>query len=73
MKEMTGSQRELLTELLPLARQRAAAIGPQHAWWDLISDAEALLAGRQTYLSLPPSDVAAKIIASWEQGLAGSK
>lgn len=30
------------------ARRRAAVVGPQHALWDVIGDAEALLAGKPT-------------------------
>ena len=33
------------------ARKRAAPVGPLHALWDLIFDAEALLVGGQTLLS----------------------
>jgi uncharacterized protein (DUF2236 family) len=37
-----------LAKAVSSARAKAAAIGPQHALWDVIMDAEALMAGRQT-------------------------
>ena len=40
-----------LKAFIKAARQRAAPVGPLHALWDLIFDAEALLVGGQTLLS----------------------
>jgi hypothetical protein len=40
------------------ARPIAARVGPTHAAWDCILDAEALLAGKQTLLAGTPQDVA---------------
>jgi hypothetical protein len=39
-----------LKAFIKAARQRAAPVGPGHALWDLIFDAEALLVGGQTLL-----------------------
>ncbi|MBY0559840.1 hypothetical protein [Hyphomicrobium sp.] len=33
------------------ARAKASAVGPMHALWDVILDAEAILAGKQSLLS----------------------
>jgi len=40
-----------LKAFIKAARKRAAPVGPGHALWDLIFDAEALLVGGQTLLS----------------------
>ena len=40
-----------LKAFIKAARQRAAPVGPLHALWDLIFDAEALLVGGKTLLS----------------------
>ena len=40
-----------LKAFIKAARQQAAPVGPGHALWDLIFDAEALLVGGQTLLS----------------------
>lgn len=45
---------EEIREAIKYCRSVAEPIGPQHAWWDLIFDAEAMLTGGQT---LVPYDV----------------
>lgn len=40
-----------LRRLIAAARAAAVRIGPQHAAWDVIADAEALLAGKPTICS----------------------
>jgi hypothetical protein len=49
---------ETIRELIPKARAIAAPVGPMHSLWDVIFDGEALLAGRQTFLSESPRCVA---------------
>jgi len=39
-----------LKAFIKAARQQAAPVGPGHALWDLIFDAEAMLVGGQTLL-----------------------
>lgn len=36
--------------LIKAARRKARSVGPLHALWDVIADAEALLDGRKTLL-----------------------
>ena len=40
---MTTEQRNTLTKLVSDMRSRAARVGPMHAWWEDIMDAEAFL------------------------------
>ena len=37
-----------LRDAVAIMRQRASRVGPQHAFWDLIFDCEALLKGMDT-------------------------
>ena len=48
-----------------IMRGLAARVGPQHAWWDLIFDAEAMLEGRPT--TLPYHEVVAAIEREMEK------
>ncbi|HMF68231.1 MAG TPA: hypothetical protein VK602_11545 [Phyllobacterium sp.] len=43
-------------------REIAERVGPQHILWDFISDAEALLDGRETILGGTPDEVYAKLM-----------
>lgn len=54
--------RDRLLALLPAARRTAQIVGPQHAFWDVIMDAEALMDGRPTLLKGSPNEVAHKLI-----------
>lgn len=47
-----------LTAAISSARGRASKVGPQHALWDVIADAEAVLAGKQTLGDWGPRSVA---------------
>lgn len=58
--------RDRLLALLPAARRTAQMIGPQHAFWDVIMDAEALMDGRPTLLKGSPNEVAHKLIDMFE-------
>jgi hypothetical protein len=49
----------VLRELVNKARAIAAPVGPQHALWDVISDAEAILQGQKPIV--PRSDVEATL------------
>ncbi len=40
-----------LKDAAAIMRQRAARVGPQHAFWEIIMDVEALLAGLPTEMS----------------------
>jgi hypothetical protein len=42
---MTNSE---LKDAVDILRQRAQRVGPQHAYWDIIFDAEALIRGHKT-------------------------
>ena len=48
---MTDADRAQLVRRVAEWRARAAPVGPQHSLWDLIFDAEAILAGRGSILS----------------------
>ena len=37
-----------ILQAIPKARKIVGAVGPQHALWDVIGDAEAILAGKPT-------------------------
>ena len=41
---------EELRDAIMILRQRAQRVGPQHALWDVIFDAEALIEGKPTIL-----------------------
>ena len=43
-------QKQRLLELIKLMRYHAVTIGPQHSWWDVISDMECFLEGANTVL-----------------------
>lgn len=48
---MTDAQRQKLRQKIKEWRAKAESSGPQHALWDTIFDAEALLVGRVTLQS----------------------
>jgi hypothetical protein len=48
---MTDAERDELTAVIAAARKIAQPVGPMHSLWDMIFDAEALLAGQPTVLS----------------------
>lgn len=56
-------QREALEKKILEWRIEAGAVGPMHALWDVISDAECLLAGKKTLLQGAPGVVYAKLMA----------
>ena len=43
---ISEAERLELVRLIPIVRRKAAMVGPLHADWDVIFDAEALLDGR---------------------------
>lgn len=47
---VTERENEELSNLISRARARAEPVGPMHALWDMIGDAEALLEGKPTLL-----------------------
>lgn len=49
-----------LRDAIAKARARAGKAGPLHADWDLIADAEALLAGKPTLINWGSSEQAIK-------------
>lgn len=51
-----------LSLVVQAARSRCAHIGPMHSLWDVIFDAESLLAGKTTYLDYGPRDVAIRAL-----------
>lgn len=61
---MTEQQRLDLQERVEQWRQRAAHVGPQHSLWDVIADAEALLAGRPTLMQGSKEEVYQALIAT---------
>lgn len=63
---MTPEQRDTLTKLVADMRSRAAKIGPMHAWWEDISDAEAFLRMDD---KLATSEKADAWIAEFRRGL----
>jgi len=50
MQILTDLERSQLTKLAAAWRRVAAPVGPLHAWWDFIFDAECLLKGRKPML-----------------------
>jgi hypothetical protein len=50
---------------IEIMRSVAARTGPQHAFWDVIFDAEALLEGRETLL--PKHEVVAAVEREFEK------
>jgi hypothetical protein len=52
----TKSEHDQLKALLKELRSVASPAGAMHAFWDLIFDIEALLAGKRTALNLPASE-----------------
>ncbi|MCE7028495.1 hypothetical protein [Jiella avicenniae] len=48
---INDEQRAALQVKIHEWRKVASPVGPQHALWDMIADAEALLAGRRSILS----------------------
>lgn len=47
---MTEHERQKLTEAVKRLREVAEPVGSQHAFWEIIFDAEAALLGRPTLL-----------------------
>ena len=48
-----------------IMRAIAARVGPQHAYWDLVFDAEAMLEGRKTIL--PYHEIVREVEQTMEQ------
>src|SRR5688572_22871030 len=55
-------ENDALREAIRKARVRASAVGSQHALWDIISDAEALLGGRRTLLDYGEPGIAVRTL-----------
>lgn len=49
---MTDGQRDQLSNKIMEWRKIAEPVGPLHSLWDVIFDAEALLAGRRSLMSV---------------------
>lgn len=65
---MDGYQRDALRRRIIAWRAIAEPVGPLHALWDVISDADALLAGRETILPGTPDEVYAELMAIGKGG-----
>ena len=48
-----------------IMRAIAARVGPQHAYWDLVFDAEAMLDGRET--TIPYHEIVREVEQTMEQ------
>lgn len=53
---MTDEQRAELTRMAAAMRKIAQPVGPLHGLWDHIFDIEAVLAGRQAFLTKTPEE-----------------
>jgi hypothetical protein len=58
---------EDLRELVGKMRDIAAQIGPLHAWWEIIFDVEAFIAGKPTLLKKTGPEYADLCIAELEK------
>ena len=56
---MTDSE---LADYVKRGRRRIGSVGPMHAYWDTISDAEAILAGKRSLLE---RDVIERLLREW--------
>jgi len=56
-----------LRELADKMRQIAAPVGSLHAWWDIIFDVEAFIAGQPTRLKKSGAEYAEMCIAELEK------
>lgn len=54
---MTDTERQQLEQKIAEWRKIAAPVGPMHSLWDVISDAESLLAGEPTIMRGSPAEV----------------
>ena len=61
---MNEQQKSALQTKIDEWRAKAQPVGPQHALWDVIFDAEALIAGRPTMLSGTPDEIFEKLVAT---------
>lgn len=51
---MTDAERYLLSRYLHELRRKAMRVGPLHAYWDVILDIEAVLAGERPLITQSP-------------------
>jgi hypothetical protein len=65
-EEVTITEEEL-PNLIAKMREIAASVGPLHAWWDIIFDVEAFLAGRPTILKKSGAEYAEMCVAEIEK------